>query len=463
LNLADPDTWWHAEVGRQILKAHAVPSLELYSWTAHGSGWIAFQWLGELVIGIAAQTGNLRTMTSLLMLVAAALMLLLYYWAYLTSGSAESAFVSCCILLPLLSGYFTLRPQLFAHLFVLMTLICLEHFRRGRSRAVWFLPPLFLIWVNTHGSFLLGFIVIALYWFSGVVRVPGFEWRSWSAKERLHLAAAALGCVMCLGITPYGTRLAAYPAEMALYQPGILANIMEWRPMPLQSSAAKLFLILIALYLIAVVTLRPVARLDWTALLLFSIFSTFLHWRFLPVFALTFAAPIASLLAGSVFRQRVSTPDASQQQLWTLNAALMLLVSVGICWMIPSRQQLTELVSGLYPQRAVEYLERADLPGSLYHEYGWGGYLMWVRGPGKNVFIDGRADVYEYAGVLADYLSIERAGPSAFPLLRRYGITACLVKTRSPLATLLASSDHWQLSYSDSLSSVYVQQHSSAR
>ena len=57
-------------------------------------------------------------------------------------------------------------------------------------------------------------------------------------------------------------------------------------------------------------------------------------------------------------------------------------------------------------QRGVYVLFNTN--GTLLNEYGWGGYLIWSLGPQQKVFIDGRADIYEYAGVLPDYISMTR-------------------------------------------------------
>ncbi len=91
----------------------------------------------------------------------------------------------------------------------------------------------------------------------------------------------------------------------------------------------------------------------------------------------------------------------------------------------------------------------------MYNEYLWGGYLIWAR-PGKNVFIDGRADIYEYAGVFSDYLAIARMAPNTLFLLRKYDIEACLVEPNTPLSTLLRALPDWQITYEDKTSALFV-------
>ena len=81
---------------------------------------------------------------------------------------------------------------------------------------------------------------------------------------------------------------------------------------------------------------------------------------------------------------------------------------------------------------------------------------IWALGPEQKVFLDGRADIYERGGVLADYLHIAYLEPGAFTVLRHYGIRSCLVERNEALATALANSPEWKKVYSDDLSVLYV-------
>jgi hypothetical protein len=65
------------------------------------------------------------------------------------------------------------------------------------------------------------------------------------------------------------------------------------------------------------------------------------------------------------------------------------------------------------PQRAVPYLDQQAVAGPTFNPYGWGGYLMWKWGPNHRVFIDGRSELYEEAGVYGDYLRIVDLAPDA--------------------------------------------------
>jgi hypothetical protein len=92
----------------------------------------------------------------------------------------------------------------------------------------------------------------------------------------------------------------------------------------------------------------------------------------------------------------------------------------------------------------------------MYNNYEFGGYLIFALDGRNKVFVDGRTDIYERAGVLADYASIAGVSPNSLPLLRAYNVQSCLLRHGEALATLLAASSQWQKVYADDLSVLFV-------
>jgi len=92
----------------------------------------------------------------------------------------------------------------------------------------------------------------------------------------------------------------------------------------------------------------------------------------------------------------------------------------------------------------------------MLNEYGWGGYLIGKFRGGVKVFIDGRADFYEYAGVLQDYVDLMELHANTPLLLAKYRIRSAFIRTDSSLATYLSAVPGWKLRYRDPLASVFV-------
>jgi hypothetical protein len=450
--IVDPDLWWHIKVGEGILATHHWPTTDPYSFTVTGQPWIAYEWLGEVLLGATNRLAGIRGLDALLILLGFAVLAALYALATIRSGNAKAGFATTAVLIMLATPSFSLRPQMLGYLFLILTLIALELFRQGKRTALWFLPALFLLWVNSHGSFVVGMGAIAAYYVGGLweFRAGDIESRRWLPAERQQLSLVFLLCLISLTITPYGTRLATYPFDMAFSQPINVANIQEWMPMPFNLPGGKLFLALLLGFVLAQATLRLKWRPHEFALFLFGTAMACLHLRFILIFVPFFAPLLATIFA------RWTPPYNRTKDLFAANAVIMALVAGAMIYYFPSKAKLEESVSHTYPVKAVAYLRQHPAPGPMFNNYGFGGYLVWAMGPEHKVFLDGRGDVYERGGVLADYLHIAYLKPGAFGVLRNYGIQSCLVERNEALATALGNSPEWKKVYSDDLSVLFV-------
>ncbi len=448
----DPDTWWHITYGESILKTGHWPTGDIYSFTAHGVFRMAFEWGGEVLIALAYRLGGLRGLDILLIVLTSAISVLLYYFAYLRSGNSKAAVIGTVIAVPLAGMTFTLRPQLLGFIFLLITLICLERYRQGRQKSLWVVPPLFLIWINTHGTWALGLFILGVYWVSGLTGFSfgGLRAERWTQKQRIHLALIFLMSVVLLPINPYGGQLVTYPIDMAFFQPVGVTSVQEWQPMQLGLWEGKLFLILLLAFVVALIALRLEYRLEELGLFLFAIYATFVHVRFVILAGILVAPIVASLLA----RWVPSYNPAIDKHL--VNAALMLIAIGGMTYYLPSNKGLQKGVDKTYPVKAVEYLRQHSVPGFTFNDYGFGGYLIWALGPQYQVFIDGRADLFEETGAFADYMSVVDLKPQTLAILQSYGIRSCLIGPDSALSTLLRARPGWKEVYKDNVSALFV-------
>jgi hypothetical protein len=444
------DMWWHLATGQWILAHHAWPTHDIYSFTAYGSPWIADQWLGEVLIAIVWGLGRMHALMILLATLAGGILLLLYYYAWLRSRSVKAAFLACALLLPLASLPMSMRPQILGLVFLIVTLISLERFRQGHRKALWILPPLFLLWVNTHGTFVLGFVAMGVYWVAGLreIRLEFLEAVAWKPQERRHLATIFLLCLLACIITPYGTHLAAYPLQMTLFLPMIPHVVPEWHSLDFSRFYGHWFLVLLLLFVAGQLVTRRKLQIAELVLLLFATAETVLHARFMLLFVPVFAPLLALVLAEWTEKIR---PGRERR---ALNAGLMAVACGAIVFFFPSRARLQAAVELWNPTGAVRYLREHPVKGRLLNFDDWGGYLIETLG--QKVFIDGRADLYEPRGVLLDYLHIVYPQPRTMFLLRKYHIDSCLMPCDSALATMLAALPDWKVAYRDRMSVLFI-------
>lgn len=448
----DPDVWWHLKDGQVILNTHRWPVADPYSFTVAGQHWIAFEWIGDVLLAISYRLGGLRGLEAQDLILGSAILIALYTLCAIRSGNSKAAFVATGTVFLLASVSFNLRPQMLGYLFLILTLIVLERYRQGHHRGVWLLPPLMLVWVNSHGSWIIGLGFIGVYLASGLMdfRSGDLVTRRWDPSDRLRLAIVFLLCMCAMLITPYGAELARFPFEVASSLPLSVTNIIEWQPMPFNLLAGKLFLVL----LLGCIVLQVIYRFEWRleefVLFLFATAVACLHIRFLLIFVPLFAMRLAAILA----RWVPSYERAKDRPI--LNAAFMGFLLWTVVHYFPSQTDLVKIVGKSYPVAAVEYLNHNSVPGPMYNTYGFGGYLILARGPEHKVFMDGRSELYERGGVLAEYVEVVNVKAGALSILRKYGLQSCLLKRDEPLATFLGALPDWQKTYEDGTSVLFV-------
>jgi hypothetical protein len=445
----DPDLWWHIKTGELILSTHRWATTDPYSYTAKGMPWMSCEWLGDVIFATVYRLGGLRGMEALLVVLASAVILGLYAFATLRCGNSKAGFVAAAVLLTLANASFNLRPQMMGYLFLILTLIALERFRQGKQRSVWMLPVLFMIWINSHGSWIIGLGVVALYIACGFVsvQVGSLEAQRWSTSERLRLETVFMLSLAAVAVTPYGVRLAAYPFAVASSYPIAIANILEWQVMPFNMVGGKIFLGLVLGFFLMQMAFRFSWRIYEILLFVFSTAMACIHVRFVLLFVPFFAPLFVTVLA-----RWVPGYERSKDK-YFLNFALMAGIVIAMVHYFPSKADMAKKVADQFPVHALEYIRQHSVPGPMFNSYGFGGYMILS---GYKTFIDGRGELFEEVGVFGDYMHITMLKPGAIKVLDGYGIQTCLMQRDEPFSTVLASMPDWQKVYSDSVSALYV-------
>jgi hypothetical protein len=445
------DTFWHMAAGRRILETHQWPTTNDYSFTAPHAEWLAYEWLGEVLMAVTWRLGGPRALMALLTVLASTMVLMIYYLATLASGNPKSAFVSTALLLPLLGTCFSVRPQLLGYIFLLITLICLERYRRGGQTNLWVLPLVFALWVNAHGTFILGLAAMAIYGLAGLkdFRLGPLEGKAWVPRQRRRLALVFLLSLAGLMVNPYGPHLLRY--ELAITAQSVnLAHFQEWQALPLNEFFGVWFLALLLAFAIGLAFLHRPQRTGAVALVLVAACLACRHQRCVVFFAIALAPVLAGMLA------EVFPAYAPGKNRLVLNVAFLALLATGVVTFFPSSANLQRLIDRNQPRRAVDYLRAHPALGPIFNDNFWGGYLIWASQGQQKVFIDGRSDAYEPSGVLADYISVIQPTTETLPLLEKYGVRSCLVERSGSLCALLDARPDWRRVYQDDLCALFV-------
>jgi hypothetical protein len=193
------------------------------------------------------------------------------------------------------------------------------------------------------------------------------------------------------------------------------------------------------------------SELYWHELLLMAMAAWLAssHRRLLFPFGIL-VAPILSRVLADSWEQYKAEEDRP------LPNAVLIAACVGVAYLaFPSRQNLIQQVEEHSPVRAVEYIQSHRLSGNMLNEWVDGGYLIWAA-PEHPVFIDGRGDVFEWAGVMAEFGKWALLQSPPQDLLNKYQISFCLLSRDAPTANVLPLLPEWKVAYSDDSYIIFV-------
>jgi hypothetical protein len=440
-SISDPDIWWHLRNAEVLVKNHAVVQHDFYSFTAHGSRWINESWLGELPYYAGWRWFGIRGIY-LVMLAEIELVLLgVFGLAWLRSRNVKASFVACSLAVWLATVSFGPRTLLAGWICLVAELLLLELFREGRD-WLWCLVPLFVLWANLHGSWLIGIVLFFVYCACGLVEGTWgrIEASRWNRAQLCKLITVAALSVAALFVNPYGFHLVTYPFEFAFQQKLNVGRVEEWASLDFHTPRGKVFFVVLAAILVSALARKCRWRLDEVAFLLIALYAALSYSRFL------FLAGI--ILTPLLARELDFFPayDGHADKPW-LNAILTLVILAGCCMRLPSEELLWRDTVRNYPVKALPYLKTLHAGSRVFNDYLWGGYLIWnVRD--LPVFVDSRVDIFEYNGVFGDYLDVLDM-KNALATLKKYDIRYVLFRRRSPLAYLLSNTSGWQQTYGD--------------
>jgi hypothetical protein len=449
-NVSDPDIWWHLNDAQQVLHGH-FPRVDNFSWTATGSPWMDHEWVAEIPFYLAYKAFGLRGLYGFSFFLASAVLVLILTRASKVTGDAKNAFTVAvfCVLLTVVS--YGPRMLLFGWIYMLTMLMALDAFRKGATKAIWILPPLFLLWVNSHGSWMIGLVVFFLVAASGFVQfeIGNVEAQRWTKDQMRWLAIVGLLCIVALFINPYGYKLVTYPFDMAFHQQLNIEHVEEWASVDFHNARGKVVFLTVAAIIACLVSSRKKLLLAELLLLLLGMYSGLTYIRFLFLLAIL-ASPFLSA------RIRLFPPyDPKIDKPW-LNLAFMLVVIGIIVWRFPSEAKLNADLEKQFPAKSIAYLQQHNIRDRVLTHYLWGGYIERFA-PEVPVFVDSRVDIFEYNGTLKDYLDlIGLKEPLA--ILDRRQIQYVYFKPDDHLVYLLRHTGGWDVLYQDQ-NSILLKRH----
>lgn len=465
------DLWWHMAAGRTMIQEGGLITTNRWAYTLPADAPYVYQsWLSEIIMYGLWWLGD----TPLLALVRTLVITLSYglvtwhAWRRVDRGKA----VALALLLAVLVGWnnWTLRPQTLALLPGAAFVVVLGEYRAGRlgRRGLALLPLLMAAWVNLHGSFMLGAVLLALTWLGTAITVLR------SVREPDHQAGAQLqgltlagaATLLALLINPLGIGIFGYVRDMLTNTP-LQEWFVEWQPPRNTFNLAGTgFWFYTMLLLLAVLMATGPRRPTATDLLWYCA----LGWltiggvRYAMWFALVLLPLLAERLA-VFFPKRLTRLDSTIFSM--VYSTFLGIVAIAVLpWFTPARYLGVEhlfapagsyhlLVSKSTPMLATQWLKDNPIAGRFWTPMHYTSYTIWEI-PDKQVFTDLRVELFPVS-IWEDYFTIARSDERSLALIERWQITHLLLPVESDLYHLLAKTPGWCERYADSQAVVLAQ------
>ncbi len=476
------DFWWHIAAGRELAQTGQIPLVDSASQIMAGTPYPAYQtyWLMEWALYQAYTLGGATLIVLLQTTVVTATYALILRLAQRISGSWRIAALATLFAAAQGLNDWNVRPQTISFLVGALFLDAIDAYRYKPCR--WLLalfPAGMLIWVNSHGSFPIGLLLLGLW-------LADEAWNAFFSRRWRGLLAPALALGSTAGaclLNPRGIGVLGYITAMTS-DPIIQNLVPEWAPPTFETLGGQLFLggLLLSAAVLALSPKRPTPF----QILSFLVFGALglRTSRGIIWFGLAMAPVLAGHLGeiGAWVRRRggegvrgrggdrkaqeshrAAPPSRIANTLNGLLAGLLLLGAVAsLPWfkgLWPLAPEKAGLISAETPVAATEVLLRERPEGLVFHAMSFGSYLIWEAQPEYPVFVDPRIELYP-AELWLDYIRISAGAPGWEERLEKYGIRTLMLSPQEQAGLVQAAqaSGQWREFYSDTASIILVRE-----
>jgi hypothetical protein len=300
------------------------------------------------------------------------------------------------------------------------------------------LVPVGWVWVNTHGSFPLGIVLLVLL---AVGRKLDGEH---PAAELRALRWSVAGIVAGGLLNPVGPALLSFPVAL-LSRNDLLSNIVEWQSPDFADTWTRIYLLMVIVGVVAIAR-RPSFR----AALPFAVFlgASLLAMRNIHVAMLVFLPGVAGALAG------LGSLDGTERRPILRPMVAVLAVAIPVLTITASIPG--DFDSRGYPANALEFLDERDLlrgNAAVATQDYVGNFLELELGRDAAAFIDDRYELHDRE-LAEDYFVLNSGRTGWDEVLDRRDVDVVVWERDSALGSVLLASGDWRVAYDDTTAEV---------
>jgi hypothetical protein len=442
----DPDLWGHVRFGMDMIRDGTIRPADAYSFTSDRE-WVNHEWAAEILSGAAYIAGGNAGLIALKLAIVLGMLLLLNA-ALRREGVAEPRHRDLLIALAVITTIeqaHNVRPQLFSLLFFAALLGVLPAAERDR-RYLAALPPLFALWVNFHGGWIVGGGMLVL-WTTGLA----LSGRYVAAAGYAAAGAASLAATL---LNPHGLRMLEFLRGTVGFG---RADIVDWQPVyALGPSIWMLWALTAALAAFGLARgWKTGVPLERRLIIVALAVGSFRVNRLLAFFALATLFLLGATIAGAL-RTRARTAGARPGRAAALVAATVaVMLCAGGLRVLAVNAACVRIDGRTTPGAgAVEFFKQRGSSGRLLVWFDWGQYALWHLAPGLRVSVDGRRETVYSAAVQDRHLRFFFDAPGGATLPAELAADYIWIPKDLPAASRLRA-DGWTPLYTDARSVIF--------
>jgi hypothetical protein len=474
--LRDAGTGWHIRNGQLMLHTHSITSVDSFSATMSGQTWYAWEWLYDLLIAAIHQVFGLNGVVFYTAAIIAAAFVLVFHLVMRRGGSLPVTFSLLVLSMGATAVHFLARPHVVSWLLTVIWFELLDSAAVGADhknvRRLYWLPVLMLFWVNLHGGFVLGFVLLALYFVGGAIQYFNYREQRKTIGGWLRRLGLVSGLSLLASfVNPYGYKLHLHIYHY-LSDRFLMDQVSEFLSPDFHGVAQQCFALLLLVTIAALASARRRPEPARLLVVLFAGYSGLYAARNLPVSSMLLTLIVAPLLSETVAHAREDIEIASwlralfsrvhafSMRMGKLEAHfhghvwLVLAFALGL-WacMHGGRVGSAQLLNAYFdekrfPVEAAEVIAKRDIREPMFCPDLWGGYLIYRLYPQTKVLVDDRHDLYGDR-FFKDYLRVVYLQPDWNKVLDEKRVDWVLMPRNSSLGTILGQTPSWELIHED--------------
>lgn len=394
--ISDPDVPWHIVAGNQIRELGYVPYQDSFSYTSGDYRWLNISWLWDVFLSYYISVFGEESLVLITAMILAAIVVMNGQFLYARKSFSEDTLKISCFLIGMVLWHFLYpRPQIITYL-----MVGIFHFLMYRNRgnnlpiSIYITVPLLMVlWVNCHGGYMTGHIIIGVYFIESLVL------KQYNRSKQLFILGTL--CGLAILINPVGWHIVE--SVLRSLNSSVTSYIQEWANF---SFGKHLGLTIFVLAFIVLSNSRdkeiPLAD---KYLALFWFIASFYSIRNFPIAVILAAPYLAYNIEKSIVIQQHKNIDIPRIR-YGLGAFMAILFIMAVMTpqiFIKALDKEVLINEQKVPVEAIEYIKANHNEKRMLNDYDLGGYLIYLN-PENKVFIDGRAGTTYPEDILLEYI-----------------------------------------------------------